>query len=343
MHGSGAHGGGHAAEPLKALFLLPDASGPTARFRGRAWIEPLGEHGVRAEAVVWPEAGSARRALLGRLDAWDTVVLVRRLPAIGDAVRMKTARRLHYDFDDAVDLKETNGRGGLSLARWAKLRATLWVADTVTAANETLRERVVDVQPTTRVLPALVDCRRYAPRAGGDGAGPPVLGWMGSRSNLPYLRSIYGPLTTLAKKRIPFVFRVVCDQPPQEPPVPVDYRPWSEAGEAAELQGFDVGLAPLVDDRWTRAKSSVKVLLYQAAGLPVIASPVGEQRALVREGESGFLPTTGAAWEQALIALAKDGELRRRQGAAGRRSVEATRDLRAWVPQMMEVLGLGHG
>ena len=77
------------------------------------------------------------------------------------------------------------------------------------------------------------------------------------------------------------------------------------------------------DDFWSRGKCGLKVLQYMAAGLPVVAKPVGVQAELVRHGETGFLAATPAEWADAVGRSARDPELRRRMGWAGRRLVES--------------------
>jgi glycosyltransferase involved in cell wall biosynthesis len=96
------------------------------------------------------------------------------------------------------------------------------------------------------------------------------------------------------------------------------------------------------DDPWSRGKCGLKVLQYQAAGLPVIANPVGVQAELVRNGETGLLARTAYEWVAAVRRLAYDPELRRRLGAAGRRTVEERYSVeagaRTWVERLDRVL-----
>ena len=64
--------------------------------------------------------------------------------------------------------------------------------------------------------------------------------------------------------------------------------PWTEASEAVEIAGADIGISWMPDDAWSRGKCGLKVLQYLAAGLPVVANPVGVQIEMVRHGETGF-------------------------------------------------------
>jgi glycosyltransferase involved in cell wall biosynthesis len=75
------------------------------------------------------------------------------------------------------------------------------------------------------------------------------------------------------------------------------------------------------DDLWSRGKCGLKVLQYMAAGLPVVANPVGVQAEMVRHAETGFLAGTDDAWIAAIGKLAAEPELRRKMGLAARQSV----------------------
>ena len=59
-----------------------------------------------------------------------------------------------------------------------------------------------------------------------------------------------------------------------------------------------------------------------AAGLPVVANPVGVQAEMVVHGVTGYLARTREGWASAVRTLAASPELRRRMGLAGRRLVE---------------------
>lgn len=78
---------------------------------------------------------------------------------------------------------------------------------------------------------------------------------------------------------------------------------------------------------------SLSLLEAMATGLPVVATGVGGNVEVVQDGETGFLvpPQEPASLAQAIIRLAADPELSRRMGAAGRRRIEATFDVRAMV------------
>ena len=72
------------------------------------------------------------------------------------------------------------------------------------------------------------------------------------------------------------------------------------------------------DNRFTRGKCSFKVLEYSAAGLPVIASPVGTNSDYVRDNVTGFLVTDNRQWVDRITQLIENPQLRGKMGQEGR-------------------------
>jgi len=56
-----------------------------------------------------------------------------------------------------------------------------------------------------------------------------------------------------------------------------------------EISKFDIGLAPLINHEFNRAKSAYKVKQYLSCGIPVLASDVGENANFILPGINGFL------------------------------------------------------
>jgi glycosyltransferase involved in cell wall biosynthesis len=101
---------------------------------------------------------------------------------------------------------------------------------------------------------------------------------------------------------------------------------------------FDVGIMPLPDTPYTRSKAGFKLLQSLAAGVGVVASPVGVNRMLVESSGGGMLAQTSEEWELCLRRLAADPSLRADLGARGRAFVESTCDLEAHTDTLASVL-----
>jgi glycosyltransferase involved in cell wall biosynthesis len=164
-----------------------------------------------------------------------------------------------------------------------------------------------------------------------------VVGWIGSPTTAPYTLRLENPLLELGAKT-PAVMRLVGANPLPFRSLQPEYIAWSEANEVEQIAGFDVGVMPLDDAPWERGKCGYKLIQYMACGLPVIASPVGVNRELVRHGENGYLAETEDEWRQALFALGSNPELRARMGRKGRSLVESSYCTRVTAPRLIALL-----
>ena len=146
--------------------------------------------------------------------------------------------------------------------------------------------------------------------------------WIGSSSTLQSLEAI-APLLEDVGRTIPGLqLKLISDRFMRFSQLAVVACPWSEPHEAEEIAAADVGISWMPDDLWSRGKCGLKVLQYMAAGLPVVANPVGVHTEMIQHGETGFLATTPAEWIEAIGTLSRDPERRERMGRAGRRLVE---------------------
>jgi len=59
----------------------------------------------------------------------------------------------------------------------------------------------------------------------------------------------------------------------------------------ANIAQFDIGIAPLSDTPFSRARSAIKVLEYAALGIPAVATPLPEYVGWLGSGYANWLPT----------------------------------------------------
>jgi hypothetical protein len=154
--------------------------------------------------------------------------------------------------------------------------------------------------------------------------------WVGSSSTLQGLE-LQRPLWGLIARELPDVrLRVICDRFPDLAPMQVVPVPWTEAREGEDLAAGDVGISWIPDDLWSRGKCGLKVLQYQASGLPVVANRVGVHPEMIDHGRTGLLADTPETWLAAVRSLAGDEALRRRMGEAARAQVGARYSVAQW-------------
>jgi hypothetical protein len=106
----------------------------------------------------------------------------------------------------------------------------------------------------------------------------------------------------------------------------------------ADLQEFDIGLMPLVDDPWSWGKCGLKIIQYEGVGVPVVCTPVGINKDLVEDGANGFWAKTSKEWEEKLSLLIENPELREQMGRKGRERVLEKYTFEACAPQLLSIL-----
>ena len=124
--------------------------------------------------------------------------------------------------------------------------------------------------------------------------------------------------------------KVICDRFPDFDPLEVVPVPWDSRTERLELATSDVGVSSIPDDLWSRGKCGLKVLQFMAAGLPVVANPVGVHPEMIRPGETGELADSPEEWVEAIRSLAEDDDRRTRMGRSARALVESSYSVAAW-------------
>ncbi|MBF0523933.1 MAG: glycosyltransferase family 4 protein [Deltaproteobacteria bacterium] len=96
--------------------------------------------------------------------------------------------------------------------------------------------------------------------------------------------------------------------------------PWPRIPDL--IRTATVGLLPMRDNRANQCRSPVKLGEYMAAGLPVVASPVGIVPDWISHGHNGLLADTPQEMGQAVARICEDARLARSLGRMARESVE---------------------
>jgi len=295
-----------------------------ASFRQRIgiYIDNLQNSGIKCRVEKLPGSEFSRLALFKKARDFDAIFLhKKRLNCIDAFLLRKAGRKIIYDFDDAVMYNENypekpSRKRGNSFARTVKS------ADTVIAGNAYLAEHAKKYNQNVHILPTGLDVKKYDVTIKQTPDGKIRLVWIGSKSTLRYIREMTPALEILAKRYPNTVLRLISDEFFEVVGMPAEKVVWSEETEAKELASSDIGLAPLPDNPFTRGKCGFKILQYQAAGLPVVTSPVGVNAEYVEEGKTGFHADNTEQWVDKISSLIENEQSRREMGLTGKKAVQ---------------------
>jgi glycosyltransferase involved in cell wall biosynthesis len=162
-----------------------------------------------------------------------------------------------------------------------------------------------------------------------------IVGWIGTPKTVRFLDALRDVLPVVAK-RCPFKMHVVGAEWDCRG-VDVLSLPWSEDTETAMVGRFDIGLMPLIDGPWERAKCGYKLIQYMAAGVVPIGARIGENEVIIQDGVNGYLASEPEEWIKKLLILCGNHQLRSAVGARARETVLAKYDVRIAADAVHEV------
>ncbi len=329
---------------MKVLFLTEGKSTPSSRFRAYNYSEKLGQMGVDHRIVPIPKNFLVRLVHFLPIVFYDILVIQKKVFHVWELFLLRLlAHRIIYDIDDAIMFLDNRGMPDptrVSTKRLKRFIRTVRTADHVITGNQYLADYVRPYNHQLTIIPTPVNTRQYCVRdsASTDGGSEVIIGWIGTQGNLKYLKMLENPLSRLSAKYPHIRMRIVCDRFIDLAEVPLDKKPWRLEEEASDLQSFDIGVMPLVDNSWTQGKCGFKILQYMGVGIPSVCSPVGVNAEIVQEGVNGYLARDEDEWVEKLSRLIENEDLRRHVGLKGRELVEAHYSLEVTFPLFAQVL-----
>lgn len=297
------------------LFLSKGETKSSTRYRAFDYFPHFKEAGWDPSHVTVPKGIGGHLGLLRPIADADVVVVLRKtFTAPFRALLRRRARRLIFDFDDAIFLDDGGESSALRLRRFTSMLRT---CDVIWAGNAYLARMCRSHNPQVLVAPTSIDPAKYDVESVKP-ADHLDLVWIGSSSTRKYLESIMPMLEEAASRVNNLRLKIIADfDLPSDRLTTLPLR-WSAQGEAREIASSHIGIAPMPDDPWTRGKCGLKVLQYMAARLPVLVSASGVHHDIVCAAETGFLAQTPDQWIKAIEKMGADAVLRDAMGRAGR-------------------------
>jgi glycosyltransferase involved in cell wall biosynthesis len=323
---------------MKILFLVQGLDVAASRYRVLQYMPYLKEHGVEASVQRFPKGFFAKLRVFKSVNQYDILFIQRkRFPVLWLKLIRKNARKIVYDFDDSVMYRNSKYVSNESKTRVKMFKNMVNASDHVIAGNEFLQRKTTPYMQDVTIIPSPIDIYFYPQKKYSEKNNNITLGWIGAHGSIHYLEKMKPIFETLGKKNDNLRLKIVCDTFFDCDNMVVEKKQWTAKDEVADIQSFDIGLMPLMDDPWSHGKCGLKILQCLATGVPVVCSPAGINREIVEDGVHGFWANTEEEWIEKLEILINDHGLRRKMGIAGRERVIERYSLKANAPMMMKI------
>ena len=237
-----------------------------------------------------------------------------------------------FDFDDAIYL-EQKGQKSNEFRTVLMLKA----ASKIIISTEEIIPFCMKNNVIPNIIYSSVDTDRIRPKKTSN-IETITIGWIGSYWTTDFIKVIYEPLLIISKN-FNIRFLVVGSKPDFKlNGLNIISKNWSLEMEAELLKEMDIGIMPLPNSKYAKAKGGYKLFLYMAAGIPIVASPIGINTEIIDHGENGFLAETCDEWVESLSKLITNMTLRNKMGAINRKICEEKYDLRVSFAKLLSIL-----
>lgn len=202
----------------------------------------------------------------------------------------------------------------------ARLETGIRICKIVTTSTPYLAKSLRNLNSRVKVLPNMLPTEHWKVNKRQPKDNRVVVGWAGSLTHWSDLEILKGTIEQILDdyEFVDFIIAGMKEHPFKDHPRIKMLPPVMLEEYANLLVKFDIGIAPLTDTQFNRAKSDLKFIEYAMTGLAVVASKVEPYEKTIRHKENGFLARNSKDWLKYLRELIESPDLRKKIGAAAK-------------------------
>jgi len=316
---------------MKILFFLRySRDQASSRVRGFYIAEEMKKRGIDCD-IIFGYGKKVYAKFLLKFMNYDIIYFQKRYTGINVKLN-KLARfmgkKTIFDIDDAP--------GGVSLNSTAEEMAIQMMkySSAVIVGSHKLFDFAKRFNRFTYLLPTSINLDYYKPKKEKKDKDCIKLGWVGNGINYKNdLLKLIKPLEKIGGKyKIKLIIVGALGQKEiyesfgkiKKVKVEViDSIDWADPmAVPAVINDFDIGLYPLLNNAYNQYKCGFKALEYMAMEVPVLSSPVGENKFIIEDEIDGFLVPDEKGWIEKLSRLVENEGIRKKMGNIARKKIE---------------------
>jgi len=316
---------------MRILFYLRySRDQASSRVRGFYVAEELKKKGMKCDIICGYGKKVYAKFLLKFMN-YDIIYFQKRYTGIdlklNKLVRMMGKKTI-FDIDDAP--------GGVNLKTEVEIQAIKMMENcsAVIVGSHKLLDFANKFSRFTHLVPSSINLDYYKPKKEKEAKDYITLGWIGNGINYKNdLLMLIKPLEKIGEKhKVKLIIVGSLEQKEihenfgkikKVKAKIIDSIDWANPPMVPiTISEFDIGLYPLIDNVYNQYKCGFKALEYMAMGVPVLASPVGENKFLVENSTDGFLVSKEEEWTEKISYLIENEEKRRKMGGEARKKIE---------------------
>jgi glycosyltransferase involved in cell wall biosynthesis len=218
-----------------------------------------------------------------------------------------------YIYVDAIFEKSLDDHHeGVYKYRIQALNKLLLASAAVVVGNNYIKEYSIKYNSNVHIIPGTFKPEEYKIKYSNGEKTKLCIGWIGYSGNGIGLLMIKTILKNLIDCNSNLELKIISDKRVEGfEDIRYNYVKWTLDDEDKDISEIDIGLAPMVTNPWTKGKVGSRPILFAFYGIPTIASPVGINKDIFKNGQNILYASSTTEWEEAINLLILDKQYRK--------------------------------
>ena len=161
--------------------------------------------------------------------------------------------------------------------------------------------------------------------------------WIGTPSTTFYLKMVTNILNKLSSNHNIDII-IIGSRSSELTDLNCKFVNWNLSNELEYLAKSHVGIMPLLDTKWEKGKCGFKIIQYMSLKLPVIASPIGVNKEIIKDNINGLLANNEKEWYDKILFLKNNKDFYNKISKEGYKTVEKKFSLQKWKSSYIDYI-----